>query len=667
MRNLKLDEFTKYKFLSGLDLSPQGKYACFAVHSCNLEDNKYDSNLWLYNVASNNYFQLTGLNKESSFIWENSGETVLFSSTRDEKDRKRLESGEAFTQYYRINVNGGEAQKAFQIPLKVTGIRQINEEQYLISAVFDASHKDLSGLSDEEKAKELKRRKEEDAYQILEEIPFWANGSGFIGNKSYRLYIYNTKTGECKPVSQEAIGVESFNLNKDKTKLVYTVETYQKGVLALTNDVYIYDFKEETTELLSKNQYSCGYINFIDDNNIIFIGTDGKSYGLNENRKIYSLNIVTKEIKCLTPDLDKGLYNSVGSDCRYGGSSSCKVENGYLYFTTTEGDSSFINQMDLTKGSIKQLTKSIGSVDGIAVKADSILFIGLRDLKLQELYSLNGEQEEQLTTFNKWVSDDIKLSKPEMLSFSTTEEITIDGWVMKPVDFDIDKKYPAILNIHGGPKTVYGTVFYHEMQYWANKGYFVFFCNPRGSDGKGNEFADIRGKYGTIDYDDIMRFTGEVLKNYPNIDENRLGVTGGSYGGFMTNWIIGHTHKFKAAATQRSISNWIAKFGITDIGYFFVEDQQAATPWTDPDKLWWHSPMRYVDKVKTPTLIIHSDADYRCWINEGYQMFTSLKYHGVEARMCVFKGENHELTRSGKPKNRIKNLEEITNWFDKYL
>lgn len=667
MRNLNLDEFTKYKFLSGLELSPQGKYAGFAVHNCNLDDNKYDSNLWLYSLENQKCFQLTGLNKESSFIWERDGEHILFSTIRDEKDKKRKEGGEPLTQYYRININGGEAQKAFQIPLNVTSIKQIDSENYLVSAVFDASHKDLAGLSEDEKAKELKRRKEEEAYEILEEIPFWANGAGFTDKKRSRLYIFNSQTGKYKPVSNESSSVESHNLNKDKTKLVYTVETFEDGVLALANDIYIYDIEKETHELLSEKQYSCGYVNFIDDNQVIFMGTDGKRYGLNENRKIYSIDISSKEIKCLTPELDKGIYNSVGSDCRYGGSSSYKVEYNFFYYTTTEGDSSFINRMDLTNGSTQKLTKPIGSIDGFSVIDHTILFIGLRELNLQELYQLKGEEEIKITTFNEWVTNEIKLSKPEVVSFSPIDGVTVDGWVMKPVDFDESKSYPAILNIHGGPKTVYGTVFYHEMQYWVNRGYFVFFCNPRGSDGKGNEFADIRGKYGTIDYDDIMQFTDEVLEKYPNIDKNRLGVTGGSYGGFMTNWIIGHTHRFKAAASQRSISNWIAKFGITDIGYFFVEDQQGATPWSNPDKLWWHSPMRYVDKVKTPTLIIHSDADYRCWINEGYQMFTSLKYHGVEARMCVFKGENHELTRSGKPKNRIKNLEEITNWFDKYL
>ncbi|MDD4078523.1 MAG: S9 family peptidase, partial [Eubacteriales bacterium] len=224
-----------------------------------------------------------------------------------------------------------------------------------------------------------------------------------------------------------------------------------------------------------------------------------------------------------------------------------------------------------------------------------------------------------------------------------------------------------ILDIHGGPKTVYGEVFFHEMQYWANAGYFVFFCNPRGSDGRGNEFADIRGKYGTIDYDDLMAFTDAVLAKYPGIDQERVGVTGGSYGGFMTNWIIGHTDRFRAAASQRSIANWVSMGFTSDIGFYFEEDQVSTTPWQDIDKVWWHSPLKYADKVSTPTLFIHSEEDYRCWLAEGLQMFTALKYFGVEARLCMFRGETHELSRSGKPKHRIRRLREITDWFDKHL
>lgn len=135
----------------------------------------------------------------------------------------------------------------------------------------------------------------------------------------------------------------------------------------------------------------------------------------------------------------------------------------------------------------------------------------------------------------------------------------------------------------------------------------------------------------------------------------------------MTNWIIGHTNRFKAAASQRSISNWFSMGYTTDIGYFFAPDQIDATPWSNPEKLWEHSPLKYADQVQTPTLFIHSDQDYRCWLPEALQMFTALKYHGVEARLCMFRGENHELSRSGKPKARIRRLEEITAWFNRFL
>ena len=248
-----------------------------------------------------------------------------------------------------------------------------------------------------------------------------------------------------------------------------------------------------------------------------------------------------------------------------------------------------------------------------------------------------------------------------------SQGVDIDGWVIKPIDFDETKSYPAILDIHGGPKTVYGEVFYHEMQVWAGMGYFVFFCNPTGSDGRGNEFADIRGKYGTIDFQNIMDFTDAVLEKYPMIDRKRVGETGGSYGGFMTNWIVGHTDRFACVATQRSISNWISFYGTSDIGTFFATDQNDADFYEDVEQMWEHSPLKYAQNVKTPVLFIHSDEDYRCPMAEAMQFYTALADHGVEVRMCYFKGENHELSRSGKPKHRLRRLTEITNWMERFL
>ena len=245
---------------------------------------------------------------------------------------------------------------------------------------------------------------------------------------------------------------------------------------------------------------------------------------------------------------------------------------------------------------------------------------------------------------------------------------SVDGWVLLPENYDTNKTYPLILDIHGGPKTVYGEVYYHEMQVWVNKGYVVVYCNPRGSDGKGNDFSDIRGQYGTIDYEDIMDFVDKVIEDY-SIDTKNMGVTGGSYGGFMTNWIIGHTDRFKCAATQRSISNWLSFYGTSDIGYYFALDQGGTQFKTDKDyeKLWFHSPLKYISSMKTPTLIIHSSKDYRCPVEQGYQLLTALKHKKVDSKMVLFHNETHELSRSGKPKARMLRLNEITSWMDKYL
>ncbi len=668
MKKTKIDDIARYTFLSALLHAPNGENACFVVHKGNVEENSYESNIWLYKTKEDKHLQLTALDKESNYIWLEDNEHILFPAIRDQKDREKQEEGEEFTQYYKLNIHGGEGKKEFRIPKKVSQIKEIDKDTYIFTAQDNPSMKDLSKLSEEEKKKELKKRKDEKDYEVLDEIPFWSNGKGFSNKDRNRLYLYHRGTEKTEELTDEYTNVGDFNLNDDKTRVVYTANTYRDKML-LANEVYILDLNsKEATKVSPDEDFSYGYVNFMSDTQIISTGKDQKTYGLNENPQFHLIDINEKSRKILTPDFDRSIGCSVGSDCRYGGSlaGTIQKEGGFLYFTTTEGYSSYLNKIDI-EGNIERVIETTGSVDDYSIKSNSLLFIGLRGLELQELYEIKDGQEKVLTSFNQWVKEERELSKPEALKVKTDKGIEIDGWVMRPVNFDENKKYPAILNIHGGPKTAYGENFFHEMQYWTGEGYAVFFCNPRGSDGKGNAFADIRGKYGTIDYKDIMNFTDAVLDKYDFIDEKRVGVTGGSYGGFMTNWIIGHTHRFKAAVSQRSIANWFSKFNTTDIGYFFVEDQNQTTPWEEPDKLWEQSPLKHADKVKTPTLFIHSEEDYRCWVVEGIQMYTALKYHGVEARMCMFRGENHELSRSGKPKHRVRRLKEITDWFDHYL
>ncbi|AVQ31374.1 alpha/beta hydrolase family protein [Fusobacterium varium] len=658
MENLKLKDFLDYKYLSNLEFSPNGENAGFVVHTTNYDDNNYQSNIWLLNNKTKKYSKLTSLNEEKSFLWIDNS-TIIFPASRDAKLREKVSQGEKWTAYYSIDINGGEADKYMQIPLLVTSIKMIDKDNFVLTAQYDNYGINLNELTGEERSKAVAKLKEEKDYEVLDEIPFWSNGGGFTNQKRNRLYLYNRISNEVTPLSCEHTVVTYFSYKDGK---VLYVGNLFEGKLEQREGIFCYDIASKTTETLLPidANFRVTFAEFLEDT-VICALNDCKEYGMNQNPSFYIIKNGKVE---LLKKHDTWMANTVGSDCRYGGGKSYRVANGKLYFPTTVFKDSFLNTIDLA-GNETVLTKADGSVDVYDVHGNEILFAGLRGIKLQEIYSLKDGEETQITKFNENIYTDKKISIPEKCNF-VNDGIEIEGWVLKPVDYDETKTYPAILDIHGGPKTVFGEVFYHEMQVWANMGYFVFFCNPRGGDGRGNAFADIRGKYGTIDYDDLMKFTDVVLEKYP-IKADRIGVTGGSYGGYMTNWIIGHTDRFRCAASQRSIANWISKFGTTDIGYYFNADQNASTPWINQEKLWWHSPMKYADKVKTPTLFIHSEEDYRCWLAEGIQMFTALKYHGVEARLCMFRGENHELSRSGKPKHRVRRLEEMTNWFEKYL
>ncbi len=290
--------------------------------------------------------------------------------------------------------------------------------------------------------------------------------------------------------------------------------------------------------------------------------------------------------------------------------------------------------------------------------------------RLQEIFvrSLAPESElHRLTTFNDALLSEMDLSSLEYLPYTGADGWPMDGWIMKPRNFDASKKYPLIVEIHGGPATQYGYGFFHEMQLLTAEGYVVLFTNPRGSCGYGREFSlAVRGAWGEKDSLDIMAGVDALLqKGY--IDEQRIGVTGGSYGGYMTNWLIGHTDRFRVAITDRSVTNLASDFGSCDFGWTFADDELDTTPWEDPDLYMRMSPITYVKNIHTPLLIIHSEQDLRCSIEQAEQLFASLKYLGREVLFVRFEGQSHGLSRGGHPKLRIERLRHILGWFGKYL
>ena len=454
---------------------------------------------------------------------------------------------------------------------------------------------------------------------------------------------------------------QNFEIVDDK---IYVLYSEIKDKMELYSEVGIIDLESFVLEnIFSDENFSFYYLTEL-DGEVFAIANDMSIMGINGNPRFYTIK--DKEIKDITPDdFDLSISTTVNSDARFGGNKLIIKDGKRVYFNVLDGFNTHLYSIN-KKGKIKKEIELDGSIDGFQIGNKEIYNVAFRGNNLQEIYKYKEKEEVKLTDFNDKILEDYEISTPEHIVIKNNKT-KLDGFIMKPIGFENGKKYKTILEIHGGPKTAFGSIFFSEMQYLANLGYVVIYTNPRGSDGNGNKFSDIRGKYGSIDYDDIMYFTKEMVKKYDFIDEESIGVTGGSYGGYMTNWIVGHTDYFKAAVTQRSISNWVSKFNTTDIGYYFVQDQVDGNPWDDMEKLWDNSPLKYAKNVKTPTLIIHSEDDLRCDVNQGYQFFTALKYFGVDAEMLMIKGENHDLSRSGKPKNRITRLKGISDWFEEKL
>ncbi len=274
----------------------------------------------------------------------------------------------------------------------------------------------------------------------------------------------------------------------------------------------------------------------------------------------------------------------------------------------------------------------------------------------------------RLTRVNDEMLRDAYVAKPERISFKGADGWDLEGWLLKPEGFDPKRPYPLVLQIHGGPHTAYGHSFFHEFQVLAGRGYLVLYTNPRGSQSYGERFARACvGDWGGKDYEDLMAAVDHVTaQGY--VDTRRLGVTGGSYGGFMTNWIIGHCDRFAAAVTARSISNNMSSFGTSDIGWHFWDYEMGdADPYADPERYLRFSPIAFAKDVRTPLLILHAENDYRCPIEQAEQFFTALAYLRKPVRMIRYPNDTHDLTRLGKPTNRVHHMASLIDWFDAYL
>ena len=647
---ITIRDLLKYRFPGNLQYSPDGKTLAFQVSRSDEKENTYRTDVWL--IRNGRPAQLTSTADASIVLWQDNTHLILSRRTKD--------TVPGTTELYRMDINGGEALPYCVLPFGMSSLKETEPGEYIASGMIDAEDPDAYLDSEETRKKKLEAKKSEQDYTVVDEIPYWFNGRGFINKQRSALFEVRFEP----ELSVKRITPAKRNAGSWKYyhgKIYYTGTTPQRHRL-MTDKLYAYDPASGRTETVyGKNDLSMGSLVLIKDT-LYVQASNGKAYGVNETDAFMR---VDEDGLTYVMKPEYGLHNSVGGDIL--GSSAQSKETGDAWYTlATEEDHTVVYRFD-EKLNLKKIFDMPGAVSGLSV-GKKIALLREDAVHGPEIWEIdkNGKNLTKLTSLNDEALAGKYIAEPVRIDYASEGE-QLHGWVLLPEDFDTEKQYPAVLDIHGGPRTVYGEVFFHEMQVWAAKGYVVFFTNIRGSDGRGDAFADIRDQYGEVDFRNLMDFTDAVLQAYPNIDPKRVCETGGSYGGFMTNWIIGHTDRFCCAASQRSISNWISFSWISDIGPYFGPDQCGAKDiYRDTEYLWNHSPLKYADQVNTPTLFIHSDEDYRCPLPEGMQMMQALAQRNVETRLVIFHGENHELSRSGKPLHRIRRLQEITDWFDKH-
>ena len=646
-KGLGIEDLYKLTLVSDPKLSPNDSHVAFTVTRLDEGKDTYVSNIWILNLKTEEYSPFTSGGSDKTPFWSPDGKYIAFTSSRKLKEKER----------------------GVELWVKPLG----RESEGRLLHTFKGGILDFDWNPDGKSMLVVSQVGEpDDDVKFIDRIPFWFNGMGLTYKTFSHVFQVDFYSGNVEQLTEGEYQVLTTRWSPDGKKIAYvTSEIEEKPYL---NYLYIYDVETgEKTRVpdLTINVYSIAWSP--DGKYIAIKGTD-LSRGYATHANIYLMDTTSYDVENITVNIDKDLVNPANSDVR-GPSMGRPLQwiGNDIYFHLADGGAVHLYKWNKKDGFKPIITGEL-VVDDYSVGRNSVIATIMDPVNPPEIYIFKKGTLKVLTHFNDFLLGKRKLQVPEKFTFKASDGETIEGWILKPVDYKEGGKYPALLEIHGGPATTYGYGFMHEFHVLSNEGYVIIFTNPRGSSGYSEDFKDIRGKYGERDYLDLMEAVEYVTKSYNFIDKSKLGVLGGSYGGFMTNWIVTHTDKFKAAVTQRSISNWISFYGTTDIGFHFGPDQIGgnfdAHFWTSDEifeRYWSMSPLKYIKNAKTPLLIIHSEQDYRCWLDQALQIYTTLKIRKIPTKLVIFPNENHDLSRSGKPKHRTIRLKEIINWFNKYL
>ena len=644
-RGIRAEDYFAIKSLSTPEISPDGSKVAFVITTIDVKKNRRNSAIYL--IPADGSAEPRRLTAEgfssTSPKWSHDGKTLAFVSTRNEGGSETTRP-----QIFLLSMSGGEGLPLTNLKNGVSVFEWAPDDSRIICV-------SRSGPSD---AVAPADRKSDVRHYT--HISYKFNDTGWFDDKRSHLWVVPVTGGQGKQITEGNDWNDTDpRWSPDGKQIAFVSNRTGKEYDGDENtDVWVIAADGGSLRKISDHPF--------EDNQPCW-SPDGKKIlfaGRVEERtfpKLYVKDVGGSNASALAAEN----FDTIPGELRWGA-----TDHDALFSAGDKGTTQIFH-VDLGKRSLSPLTSGEHAVHAYSFSASARKLVYLSNTfeRPDEVYiaNLDGSGEHKLTDINGKLWEGFSIAQMQRLPYKSTDGWQIDGFLVKPIGWTAGKKYPMILSVHGGPAGQYGVDWYHEFQVYAAKGYAVFFSNPRGSTGYGQKFErGIKDNWGVMDYQDVMSGVDAVLKGNDWIDNTRLGVTGGSYGGYMTNWIVGHTDRFKAAVTLRSVSNFISDDGTRDGAYGHRDDFKGFL-FDYFQQYWDASPLKYASKVKTPTLILHSDNDFRVPLEQGEQWFRALKHYGVPAELVIFPRENHNLTRTGEPKHLVESLNWQCWWFAKYL
>jgi dipeptidyl aminopeptidase/acylaminoacyl peptidase len=636
------------RFVSDPQISPDGHRVAFVVTTLSEERDEYLSSIWLVETEGGPPRPFTtGPLRDTAPRWSPDGRFLAFVSERAAEKKGQL---------HVMPAAGGEARR-------LTDLRAgVSRPEWSPDGSRIAFLSRVGGPPEPEIGAEKKSRPP----RVITTLKYKQNGEGFIHDRHQHVFVVAVDGGEPRQVTTGNVQDADPTWSPDGRLIAWSSARHAARDHDDASDIWVVPASGGKPRRVTATAGPAVLPAFSPDGKTIAYLGRASLNGSGKNVQVFTTPLRGGHTTCLTAGFDRScaplplapLWSPRGD---------------HVVFAAEDPGRLSIYRVGRRPG--RRPSQVIGgdrAVSGLSASRDGrrLAFLASDPVCPGEVFvcRADGTGERRLTDVNRAWKRDVALVRPERFRFVRGGH-EVEGWVMRPTRLARGRRAPALLNIHGGPHAQYGYTFFDEFQLYAAAGYAVVYANPRGSQGYGEAFTRaVVGDWGGGDVDDVLAALDEALRRHRFIDASRLGVMGGSYGGFMTSWIVGHSDRFRAACSERAVNNQATMFGTSDIGHLFnVLEMGGILPWEDPERYVARSPVTYASRIRTPLLIIHSEDDLRCPMEQAEQLFVALKKLRREVVLVRFPDENHEMSRSGKPRHRLERFRIILDWFGRHL